>query len=101
MTSVEMLLVLLENGKKYFLPPKGSHIIIKKEGLNIARAPNMFSVFSFFRFSGCLLALMEFCSIQVVTLKPEWTSKHYFDETLFFEELCYRPLLMAFLWSLR
>lgn len=46
--------------KKNFFPPKRSHIIIKKEGLNIARVPNMFSVFSFFRFSGCLLALMEF-----------------------------------------
>lgn len=44
-----MLLVLLENGEKFFFHPKGSHIIIKKEELNIARVPDKFSVFSFFQ----------------------------------------------------
>lgn len=67
---------------KKFFSPKGSHHIIKKEELNIVRVSNMFSVFSFFRFSGCLPALMEFFSIHVITLKPESTSKHCFDETV-------------------
>lgn len=96
LASVEMLLVLLENGLKIFFLQK-DHIIIKKEELNIVRVPNMFSVFSFFRFSGCLPALMEFFSIHVITLKPESTSKHCFAENLFLEELCHRPFLMAFL----
>lgn len=72
-------------------------ITCHKEKLNIARVPAMFSLFLFFRFNGCLLPLMEFCSIHIATLKPESTSKHYFDETLFLKELCHRPFLMAFL----
>lgn len=84
---------MLLEGKKAPVIPKRSPVLIKKEGVNITSVPvsnelnlfsfSMFNVFSLFRFGSCLLALNEFYSIQVVTIKAESTSEQYFDETLF------------------
>lgn len=87
-----MLLVLLEN-ENYIFSSKRSPNLIEKEEVNIDSVLlsnelnlfsfSMFNVFSLFGFSSCLLALIEFYSIQIVTIKSESTSKQYFDETLF------------------
>lgn len=91
-----MLLVLLENESDIFFPPKRSPVLINNDEVNVASIPlnnelNLFSfmlnIFSLFRASSCLLSLIEFQSVQVVIIKAERSSKHYFDETFFLKQL--------------